>query len=70
MKTQIWIAVSVYGLVAIVRKRLDLEASLYHIIQTLSASLFEKTPILCALQAIDANANFTENVNQLILFNF
>lgn len=70
VKTQIWIAVSVYVLVAIVRKRLELEASLYQILQILSLTLFEKTPILCALQAIDADANFTENVNQLILFNF
>jgi len=69
VKTQIWIAVSVV-LVAIVRKRLELEASLYQILQILSLTLFEKTPILCALQAIDADANFTENVNQLILFNF
>jgi uncharacterized protein DUF4372/DDE family transposase len=70
VKTQIWIAVSVYVLVAIVRKRLELEASLYQILQILSLTLFEKTPILCALQAIDADANFPENVNQLILFNF
>jgi hypothetical protein len=70
VKTQMWIAVSVYVLVAIVRKRLGLEASLYQILQILSLTLFEKTPILCALQAIDADANFTENVNQLILFNF
>src|SRR5450631_1557624 len=53
VKTQIWIAVSVYVLVAIVRKRLELEASLYQILQILSVSLFEKTPILCALQAIE-----------------
>jgi hypothetical protein len=70
VKTQIWIAVSVYVLVAIVRKRLGLEASLYQILQILSLTLFEKTPILCALQAIDEDANFTDNVNQLILFNF
>jgi Domain of unknown function (DUF4372)/Transposase DDE domain len=70
VKTQIWIAVSVYVLVAIVRKRLGLEASLYQILQILSLTLFEKTPILCALQAIDPNANFAENVNQLILFDF
>jgi hypothetical protein len=70
VKTQIWIAVSVYVLVAIIRKRLELDASLYQILQILSVSLFEKTPILCALQAIDADANFTENVNQLILFDF
>lgn len=47
-----------------------LEASLYQILQILSLTLFEKTPILCALQAIDPDANFAENVNQLILFNF
>jgi len=70
VKTQIWIAVSVYILVAIVRKRLELEASLYQILQILSLTLFEKTPILCALQAIDEGANLTENVNQLILFDF
>ena len=68
VKTQIWIAVSVYVLVAIVRKRLRLEASLYQTLQILSVTLFEKTPILCALQALDAGANFAENVNQLILF--
>ena len=46
MKTQIWIALSVYVLVAIVRKRLGLEVSLYQILQILSVTLFEKTPIL------------------------
>jgi hypothetical protein len=70
VKTQIWIAVSVYVLVAIVRKRLGLEASLYQILQILSLTLFEKAPILCALQTIDEAARFTENGNQLILFNF
>ena len=68
VKTQIWIAVSVYVLVAIVRKRLGLEASLYQTLQILSVTLFEKTPILCALQALEAGADFAENVNQLILF--
>ena len=70
VKTQIWIAVSVYVLVAIIRKRLGLEASLYQTLQILSITLFEKTPMLCALQAIDVEANFAENVNQLILFDF
>ena len=68
VKTQIWIAVSVYVLVAIIRKRLGLEASLYQTLQILSVTLFEKAPILCALQALDADANFAENANQLILF--
>ncbi len=70
MKTQIWIAVSVYVLVAIVRKRLGLEASLYQILQILSVTLFEKMPILWAFQSIGEDANFAENVNQLILFDF
>jgi hypothetical protein len=70
VKTQIWIAVSVYVLVAIMRKRLGLEASLYQILQILSLTLFEKTPILCALQSVDLDSNFTENANQLILFDF
>src|SRR5664279_75400 len=70
VKTQIWIAVSVYVLVAIPRKQLELDASLYQILQILSVSLFEKTPISCALQAIDGDANFAENLNQLILFDF
>src|ERR1035438_5038657 len=70
VKTQIWIAVSVYVLVAIVRKRLGMEASLYQILQILSLTLFEKTPILCALQSIEEDANFIENANQLILFDF
>ncbi len=51
VKTQIWIAVSVYVLVAIVRKRLKLDATLYQILQILSVIPFEKTPILQALQA-------------------
>ena len=59
---------TVYVLVAIVRKRLGLEASLYQTLQILSVTLFEKTPILCALQALDADADFAENVDQLILF--
>jgi hypothetical protein len=68
VKTQIWIAVSVYVLVAIARKRLGLEASLYQTLQILSVTLFEKTPILCALQPLHAGADLAENVNQLILF--
>jgi hypothetical protein len=68
VKTQIWIAVSIYVLVAIVRKRLGLAASLYQTLQILSVTLFEKTPILCALQPPGADAEFAEDVNQLILF--
>jgi hypothetical protein len=70
VKTQIWIAVSVYVLVAIIRKRLGLEASLYQILQILSLMLFEKTPILQALQPSDFHENLPETSNQLILFDF
>jgi len=68
VKTQIWIAVSVYVLVAIVRKRLVLDASLYQILQILSLTLFEKTPILQALQAPDSQEELIDSGNQLILF--
>jgi IS4 transposase len=70
VKTQIWIAVSVYVLVAIVRKRLGLEASLYQILQILSLTLFEKVPILQALQASDSQEELPDPGNQLILFDF
>jgi hypothetical protein len=70
VKTQIWIAVSVYVLVAIVRKRLELDASLYQILQILSLTLFEKTPILQALQASDSQEELLDLGNQLILFDF
>lgn len=50
VKTQIWIAISVYLLVAIVKKRLDLPGSLYTLLQALSVTLFEKMPISQALQ--------------------
>src|SRR5438132_4171185 len=70
VKTQIWIAVSVYVLVAIVRKRLSVEASLYQILQILSVTLFEKTPILQAFQDADSQDDSLVNTNQLILFDF
>ena len=70
VKTQIWIAVSVYVLVAIIRKRLGLEASLYQILQILSSTLFEKTPLLQALQPSDSDLNSMDSGNQLNLFDF
>jgi hypothetical protein len=70
VKTQIWIAVSVYVLVAIVRKRMSLDSSLYQILQILSLTLFEKTPILQALQASDFQDESLDSSNQLILFDF
>jgi hypothetical protein len=68
VKTQIWIAISVYVLVAIVKKRLKLNQSLYTILQILSVSLFEKTPILQALTLTDYNVFDDDSRNQLILF--
>jgi hypothetical protein len=70
VKTQIWIAVSVYVLVAIVRKRLALEASLYQILQILSVTLFEKTPILQAIDVANSENAPINISNQLILFDF
>jgi hypothetical protein len=70
VKTQIWIALSAYVLVAIVRKRFALESSLYQILQILSVTLFEKTPILQALQPSHQDENMTDPGNQLILFDF
>ena len=68
VKTQIWIAVSVYVLVAIIRKRLEMETSLYQILQILSVTLFEKTPILQALQPPDSQDDLLASPNQLNLF--
>src|SRR5712664_2294976 len=70
VKSQIWIAVSVYVLVAIVKKRHKLRGSLYQILQILSVTLFEKTPILQALQAPDSGTDLLDPGNQLILFDF
>src|SRR5882724_1303665 len=70
VKTQIWIAVSIYVLVAIVRKRLGLNASLYQILQILSLTLFEKTPILQVLQTSGSQDASPDHGNQLILFDF
>jgi len=68
VKAQIWIAVSVYVLVAIMKKRLKIEASLYTILQVLSVTIFERIPLLQALTDIDYNNKVDQNSNQLILF--
>ena len=68
VRTQIWIAISVYVLVAIVKKRLNLERSLHSILQILSVSLFEKTSILQALSGSDYDEINDESSNQLNLF--
>jgi len=68
VRTQVWIAISVYVLVAIVRKRLNLERSLHSILQILSVSLFEKMPILQALSGTECSEINHESHNQLNLF--
>jgi hypothetical protein len=68
VKTQIWIAVSVYVLVAIVKKRLNLDASLYTLLQILSVTLFEKMPIDQTLAGSDPRCNTFQITNQLNLF--
>ena len=70
VKTQIWSAVSVYVLIAIVKKELRLEASLYSLLQILSVSVFEKTEISCAFQPDRFAAESPDNANQLNLFDF
>ena len=69
VKTQIWCAVSTYVLIAIVKKELQLNASLYTCLQILSVSVFEKTEISCALQADDSAFDLPTNATQLNLFN-
>ena len=68
VKTQIWIAVSIYVLVAIARKRLGLEKSLYQILQIFSITSLEKVPILQVFEAFDSQPELLDNSNQLILF--
>jgi len=69
VKTQIWIAISVYVRVAIVKKRLELDQSLDTILQILSVTLFEKTPILQALSGTRCEIQVDLNSNQPNLFN-
>ena len=68
VKTQIWIAISVYVLVAIVKKQLKIQHSLYTILQILSVTIFQKTPISQVLSHISTESETPENHNQLILF--
>ena len=70
VKSQIWIAVSVYVLVAIIKKRLNLDASLYTLLQILSVTLFEKMPLQQAFTTNAFEENQTKSSSQLILFDF
>lgn len=69
VKIQIWIAISAYVLVAIIKKRLNLQHSLYSILQILSVTILEKTPILQVLSQIDESQKIPDDGKQLILFN-
>ena len=68
VKTQIWIAVSVYVLVAIVKKRLNLPASLYQILQILSLTMFERVPLNQLLSKLNGDCGIEDSANQLNLF--
>lgn len=70
VKTQIWAAIATYVLIAIVKKELEIEASLYTFLQILSVSVFEKTPILCALGEKLDGIEDSSSGNQMILFDF
>jgi Domain of unknown function (DUF4372)/Transposase DDE domain len=69
VKTQVWIAVSTYLLVAIVKKRLNISASLYEMLQILSLTMFERIPLDQLLNGIITDADPTVLINQLSLFN-
>ena len=68
MKTQIWIAVSVYVLVAIIKKQLNLNVSLYTLLQILSVTVFEKMPIQQVFSDMDYHSELGMISNQLNLF--
>jgi hypothetical protein len=68
VKTQIWIAISVYVLVAIIKKRLNVQYSLYTILQILSLTIFEKLPITQIFTDFDIPNEIEDNFNQLLLF--
>lgn len=68
VKTQVWIAISIYMLVAIIKKKLNLDESLYTILQVLSVTLFEKTPILQAFSDVELLSNCSESKKQLDLW--
>jgi uncharacterized protein DUF4372/DDE family transposase len=70
VKTQVWCAVATYVLIAIVKKELQLDASLYTCLQILSVSVFEKNQLSCALQADVTDVGELDAANQLNLFEF
>lgn len=69
VKTQVWVAITVYVLVAILKKQLRLDLSLYKILQILSVTIFQKTPILLAFSQVHDRIPEPDFCNQLTLFN-
>jgi hypothetical protein len=70
VRTQIWIAVTVYVLVAIVKKRLSLSASLHELLQILSLTMFETTPLDQLLSTNQHDEQMIDSAKQLSLFDF
>ena len=70
MKTQIWCAICTYVLIAIVKKELDVNSSLYTCLQILSVSVLEKTQASCALAGDELQTEASDPAKQLILFDF
>lgn len=70
VKTQIWIAISVYLLAAILRKQMNIDRSLTEILQILSVTLFEKVPLFTVLSTTQPTGINTGDRNQLLLFDF
>lgn len=69
MRTQIWVAITVYVLVAIIKKRLELQVPLYTFLQILSVMAFEKTPLNQLLMETNDHESMADDRNQLLLFN-
>ena len=69
VRTQIWVAITIYALVAIIRKRMDLKPPLYNILQVLSVTAFEKVPLNQLLTETDDHDSMVADCNQLVLFN-
>ena len=69
VRTQIWVAIAIYALVAIIRKRMDLKPPLYNILQILSVTAFEKVPLNQLLTETDDHDSMAADCNQLVLFN-
>jgi len=67
VKTQVWIAIATYLLVAILKKRLALDASLYQLLQVVSITVFEKTPILRAFERTASQVEMLHSPKQLLL---